>query len=703
MITNIILHGHFYQPPREYPGTGIIPLQKSAEPYASWNEKIYRECYRPNAYSRQLTHDGRISDISNNYSRISFNFGPTLMKWLKEESEDAYSKIVEADRISAERLNGHGNAVAQTYNHTILPLDSPQDAETQLVWGLQDFYYHFNRDPEGIWLPETAINQQTVELLIKYGISFVILSPWQVDKVIFDNGKNIDFSSDSSPILWNQPFRLEGESGSISALFYNPELASGISFGHFLRDADTLYSSIKEYSEADGGNYSLIHTATDGEIYGHHEPFGDMCLAALIQKIDNDPSLQLTNYGAFLEKHPPQATARLKAGENSRGTSWSCSHGVSRWYKDCGCSTGGKKNWNQKWRAPLRTAFEELSASLLAIYFQETKDLLLQDPWKILLDYGKVISGVESPGEFIQKLTLKNNSPESREKLLCLLEGQKYRHFMFTSCGWFFADISGVEPGQNIQYALHAINLYSGFTDTNLRKQLEISLEKAESNIPKKKNGKMQLLSVLPKISGIYESAIYFALMYVYTPDDSPHNSDYGMFHLQDFQVRDSKGKEFSVKIEDTSILKHYNCDISIQDSAEDEMMIRISSDARMMKPINIPLHQLQENVLSNSEKWTNKSIRMNSGFNPDKHVTEVIIQKHLDREVEKLAYSPNAHGAGELAEVLYIIIKSGFNVDISRIQELAFDWGRDKQYADMHKKQGYLFLTQQLGIAGIS
>lgn len=624
MITNIVLHGHFYQPPREFPETGIIPYQQSAEPFSDWNERIYHECYRANAFSRYLTYDGRIQDIVNNYCGLSFNFGPTLMRWLENKDKETYEKIIEADKISAGKLNGHGNAIAQSYNHTILPLDSPQDAETQLVWGLQDFNHHFNRPAEGLWLPEAAINQQTIDLLIKQDISFVILSPWQAEKLLFDDGNIVYSTAEHTKSLLNQPFRLEGKSGSVSAFFYHPHMASGISFGHFLKNADTLFTTIKELAYQDGVCNPLIHTATDGEIYGHHEPYGDMCLAALIKKIEEDPTLRLTNYGDILEMTPPKATAVLKTGEDSKGSSWSCSHGVSRWYKDCGCSTGGEENWNQKWRIPLRNAFTDLNKSLIDIFQNEISMLVKVEPNEIILEYGKVICGEKSPQDFVNEFAADNSSPQMKSKLLKLLEGQKFKHFMFTSCGWFFSDISGIEPRQNIKYALQAIKLHAEFTDKDLRKELEGILEKAESNIPVMKNGKTQLISVLPKFSGIYESAAYFAMRHFLIPDNHVCNSEYGIFHLLKFtEIGEEKSvgesndiiKRFSVTIEDTSILKKYYCDITLFDSINEEIVIQVDTKSETAKSAVIPLHLLPQRMLNCITKWTNESFEMDSGF----------------------------------------------------------------------------------------
>jgi len=627
MTTSIILHGHFYQPPRENPETGIVPLQESALPYSDWNKRITRECYRANAFSRFLSYDGRITDITNNYRRISFNFGPTLLKWLRSESEETYWRIIDADRESYTRLNRHGNALAQSYNHTILPLDTPEDAETQLMWGIEDFVYHYNHDPEGLWLPETAISLQLIDLLASSNISFVILSPWQVEKIVYDTGKFIELNGLPAP--FDEPFRLEGKTGSITAFFYHPELASGISFGHFLRDADALHAKIAEFAgirepiaQADSPHrqlaparqHPLLHTATDGEIYGHHEPFGDMGLAALIKKIDDDPALVLTNYGAYLENHPPIASAVLRTGEENRGTSWSCSHGVSRWYKDCGCATGGNNDWNQKWRTPLREGFENLRKDISEIYKREAAEFSEMDPDKILHLYGKVIAGSLTPEQFIGKIFsrkkagLKGKDPgQDVSHLLTLLEGTKFSLFMFTSCGWFFSDVSGIEPLQNMRYALHAIKLYSPFTDRKLLHKLEQKLDKAKSNFPDRQSGRELLRKLVPELSGTAESAIFFTLNLIFAEQHQDKKTAYGIFQLAD--SGDYGGNCRQVVIRNTSLLTEHTCQVTLYNEYNNDLIFSISIENDADGPLEISAAHLPPHLLLETAAWIHKSI----------------------------------------------------------------------------------------------
>ena len=381
MKNNLIIHGHFYQPPRENPWIGLIPRQKSASPYENWNRKITKECYAANTYSRFLDANGSIVDIINNYTYISFNFGPTLLNWLMSYAPTIYAQILEADRLSLNNNAGHGNAIAQAYNHSILPLCSLEDAETQIIWGLKYFESRFNRSSEGFWLPEAAVNSSIIDLLIKQKIKFIILSPWQAEAFCPLGSKKWKPLGDN-PIPSDRVYRIDRPQGSIAVFFYNHQLAHGISFEHYLTDADRLYEKLLTFRHTARPDH-LVNIATDGEIYGHHEPFGDMCLAALVRIIDRENDFTLSNYGRYLEEHPPTYLAQLKEGENNLGTSWSCFHGVDRWYRDCGCTTGGKEGWNQKWRAPLRDALIHLRDSLKNIFINEIPNFSGTDPQKI--------------------------------------------------------------------------------------------------------------------------------------------------------------------------------------------------------------------------------------------------------------------------------------------------------------------------------
>ncbi len=318
MKNYVIIHGHFYQPPREDPWTGLIPTQESAAPYHDWNVRITRECYAANAYSRVLDPLGRITSIINNYEHMSFNIGPTLLWWLKSNAPRVYRRIVEADHTSGQHNNGHGNAIAQAYNHTILPLSTPKDIRIQVSWGIEDFRFHFDRMPEGIWVAETAVNPLTIDILIDFGIKFVILSPWQAESV--RKHASSDFVSlEDKPIRECGPYILERPNGRIAVFFYNHVLAQGISFQHFLHNSEFLYDKILEQCDLQKQNY-LLAVATDGEVYGHHEPFGDMCFAALVERIGRQDAIALTNFGNYLELFPPKQHVKLKPGEESKGT-----------------------------------------------------------------------------------------------------------------------------------------------------------------------------------------------------------------------------------------------------------------------------------------------------------------------------------------------------------------------------------------------
>lgn len=490
MQTSLILHGHFYQPPRENPWTDLIPRQPSAAPFHDWNRRITQECYAANCYSRYLGAYGEILNISNNYEIFSFNFGPTLMNWLKTESPNVYAKITEADAVSRSRNNGHGNAIAQVYNHIIMPLASIEDKRIQIKWGIEDFRSHFNRDPEGMWLAETAVNEETIDCLIEAGIRFIILSPWQAESV--EDPKTGKMIKVTDPLnVSRSAYLLKGrQGGTLAAFFYNHVLAQGISFGHYLRDADSFYEKLKFFAGKSPDD--LLHTATDGEIYGHHEPYGDMCIAALRKKIEADgvnAPFRFTNYGCYLEEHPPELTVQLQKGEDGKGSSWSCFHGVSRWYKNCGCSTGGPSEWNQKWRTPLREAFDLLRSKIDILFKKEISELSNESPMFIASQYAEVLCRRITPEEFASRF-LKKNSERNRIDFLTLLEGLKLSQFMFTSCGWFFAELSGIEPVQNMCYAFRAAEIFQKYTKENLTEMLCSHLEKAESNLPDQGNGR---------------------------------------------------------------------------------------------------------------------------------------------------------------------------------------------------------------------
>jgi hypothetical protein len=508
----IIIHGHFYQPPREDPWTGLIERQESAAPFMDWNRRITAESYAACGASRVLDANGSILSIINNYSYLSFNFGPTLLTWLEKEAPNVYQRILEADKESLKRL-GHGNAVAQSFNHTILPLDAPESAKLQIEWGLADFQGRFGREAEGMWLPECAVNESVLDILIEKGLKYVILSPWQGESIIQTNGRKKSLGVHPAPS--DRPFRVNRPKGSIAAFFYEGDLASRISFGHLLRSREGLEEALRSAFSTD--KTKLVSVATDGEIYGHHEPYGDMCLSALIDHLGDESDLKFTNYAAYLEENPPKEEVILRPGDEGRGTSWSCSHGVGRWMRDCGCSTGGEEGWNQKWRKPLRIAFDSLKKEADPIWKKMVSNLTDKPVDAVFSEYGRVVSGLQTSSEFVGTILDDEHNDTDAVNLLIAMEGAKFLQFMYTSCGWFFADISGIEPIQNMRYAYRAAELLDPNSTKGLVDRLTRRLERVESNIQIMGNGSDLLRGlVTPKIQPELKAAALFFWRHLY-------------------------------------------------------------------------------------------------------------------------------------------------------------------------------------------
>lgn len=487
----VIIHGHFYQPPRENPWINMIEAQPSAAPSHDWNERIYDQCYRPNAYSRMLDSEGMITDIFNNYLSMSFNYGPTLFSWLEQHHPQTARRIIEADMQSVKTF-GHGNATAQVFNHIIMPLSSRRDQLTQIRWAKYYFRQRFCRDPEGIWLAETAVNMETVKCLIEEGIKFVILSPNQVEAFRPLNNENAQWNHPNGAIDVRRVYRIfprtqSGEKlpGYLDAFFFNEGLSKEISFGDILTDAHVLAERINKCYDGREPN-QLVTIATDGETFGHHKPFGDMCLAFFFKELAPKYGIYPVNFGYYLAKNPPtyEVSLRNAFGE---GTAWSCAHGVGRWIRDCGCKTGGEPSWNQGWRTPLRNALEKLQKHVDFEYEASFKPIC-PDPWALRDKYISLI-GCNS-WDKLKPFLENNTSISALEKnqvfvFRRLLEAQKYMLFSFTSCGWFFSDISGIEPMQNLTYACRALQLgIPAFKQEQVLEEFLTDLEGAKSNLP---------------------------------------------------------------------------------------------------------------------------------------------------------------------------------------------------------------------------
>lgn len=484
----LVIHGHFYQPPRENPWLEEIELQESAQPFHNWNERIASECYMPNCVSRIADDKGKILQIVNNYEYLSFNFGPTLLSWLEKYKPENYQKILEADKVSMEKYSGHGNAIAQVYNHMIMPLSNEKDRITQTIWGIHDFEYRFGRKPEGIWLAETAVDDMTLEIIRRQGIKFTILSPYQAQSIRRLETKDFEDVSWGSidPSMPYRYFLKDGSGDYIDIFFYDGAISKSVAFDELLKDGQKFVNRLNDGYVPERGHVQLVNIATDGESYGHHTKFGDMALSYIFAIRAEDAGFKLTNYAEFLEKFPPTHEVIIK-----NNSAWSCSHGVGRWECDCGCSTGGGLGWNQKWRTPLRKALNYLRDEFIILCEIEGKNYF-NNFWDARNGYIDVILNrcPETLDAFFAKYEKKKLTSKERISAIKLLELQRQAMLMYTSCGWFFSEISGIETVQIMKYALMAMDLAKEFSNTNYQKQFLAILEQAKSNIPEFGTGK---------------------------------------------------------------------------------------------------------------------------------------------------------------------------------------------------------------------
>ncbi len=482
----VCIHGHFYQPPRENPWLEAIELQDAAYPYHDWNERINAECYAPNSVSRILDESNRIVKLVNNYAKISFNFGPTLLSWLEAKAPDVYQAILGADKESRRNFSGHGSALAQPYHHMILPLANGRDRYTQVYWGIRDFERRFRRAPQGMWLPETAVDLETLEILAQFGIRFTVLAPHQAGRVRRIGGRAWKDVS-GGQIDPTRAYEKRLPSGrKIALFFYDGPVSRAVAFEGLLSRGEHFAERLIGAFSAERDEPQLVHIATDGESYGHHHRFGDMALAYALHYIESHQLARLTNYGEFLERFPP--THQVEIVEK---TSWSCFHGLDRWRSNCGCNTGAHPGWNQEWRAPLREALDGLRDSL-AKPFEERGAKLLKNPWAARNDYIRVVHDRtrENVERFLADHAVGALAQEEQTLTLKLLEMQRHAMLMYTSCGWFFDELSGIETVQVIQFAARAAQLAQQIFGHSVESRFVARLALAKSNLPEFENGR---------------------------------------------------------------------------------------------------------------------------------------------------------------------------------------------------------------------
>lgn len=519
----LTIHGHFYQPPRENPWLEAIELQDSALPFHDWNERINKECYNPNSISKIVDNRNRILDVVNNYEYMSFNFGPTLLSWMEHFAPLTYERIIKADIESVSEHSGHGNAMAQVYNHIIMPLANENDKQTQIKWGIRDFEYRFGRKPEGMWLAETAVDDETLKFLEENGIKFTVLSPYQALKFRQEGDKDWqDVSWGNIDPARSYRYYIKSAPGKfIDLFFYDGAISRSVAFDELLKDGNKFIKRLKE-GISDCRDYpQLINIATDGESYGHHTKFGDMALSYVLKIRAKDEGFKITNYAEYLDKYRSNCEVDIK-----QASSWSCFHGVGRWKEDCGCSTGGHPGWNQKWRKPLRDALDYLRDELIVVFENEGQKYF-DNVWNVRNKYINVI--LDRNEMNVKKFQQENFKPDltddDKVHAMELLEIQRQAMLMYTSCGWFFSEISGIETVQIMKYAARAMQLAARFTSKNLEEKFLEILSQAKSNIPEFGTGKdIFERFVKPSIITVKQIATLWALSSLYQDFEDEEN-----------------------------------------------------------------------------------------------------------------------------------------------------------------------------------
>jgi alpha-amylase/alpha-mannosidase (GH57 family) len=518
----LCIHGHFYQPPRENPWLEALEQQESAWPKHDWNERVTDECYAPNTHARILDEKGRIDSITNNYAHMSFNLGPTLLGWMEQARPEVYADIVDADRASQERFDGHGAAMAQVYNHMIMPLANRRDRITQVRWGIRDFVRRFARKPEGMWLAETAVDVESLEILAEHDIRYTVLAPHQCRRVRKPGGSWEDMSGQH--VDPRRPYLAKLPSGrTIALFFYDGPISRAVAFERLLDDGYRFAERLLGAFDRTREEPQLVHIATDGETYGHHHKHGEMALAVALRKLESERSVELVTYGQVLDRLAPTWEAEI-----IENTSWSCAHGIERWRSDCGCSSGS--GMHQKWRAPLRKALDWLRDEVSPHYEREAA-ALFTDPWAARDAYIDVVldRSPQALEAFLSAQGVAGLDREGRRRALELSELMRHAMLMYTSCGWFFDEISGIETVQVLRYAARAMQLAEALFLIDLEPAFRAKLAQAPSNRPEYATG-----------DGVYEALVSpakvdlatvgacFAINTIF--EDTPERSSLGGF-----------------------------------------------------------------------------------------------------------------------------------------------------------------------------
>ena len=469
MPTTLVVHAHFYQPPRENPWTEELTREPSATPYHDWNARIDAECYRPNGAARVFDDAGRVVDIVNNYANLSFDVGPTLMSWLERHDPETYRRILDADAA------GHG-AMAQAWGHIILPLASDRDVRTQVRWGLADFEHRFGRPAEGMWLPETAVDDRVLAVLAEEGVGFTVLAPGQATRARpLGAGPSAWVSVEDGAVDTSETYRWlhpDGSGRGVDIVFYDGGLSHALAFEIGGLSSQSFLDRVTARSEG------LVAVAADGETFGHHQRWGERLIAHALDVEARRRGVTVTSVAAHLRSTVPTHQVEVKL------SSWSCAHGVGRWTEDCGCSTGGQAGWQQGWRGPLRDALDLLRDRLVEVVERRGPEVL-RDPWAARDAYLPVILGRVPREEFAAAHVV--GDPVVA---FTLLEAQRHAMAMYTSCGWFFNDLAGLETVQVLRYAARVADLLVELGEDPAEQAFLEVLDRAESNVVEEGTGR---------------------------------------------------------------------------------------------------------------------------------------------------------------------------------------------------------------------
>ncbi len=526
-VPSLVIHLHLYQPPREDPWWGVVPEEPNAAPDHDWNRRIDRECYAPLTAARVTDRAGRILEVVNLLEWTSFDVGPTLMRWLEAESPETYRAILLAEARSRAR-QGVGNAVAAPYHHVILPLASQADKRTEVRWGIRDFECRFGGRPTGMWIPETAVDIATLEVLAEQGIRFTILAPHQVDPLP-EGGA---------------PGRIRLSGGREIVVFpYDGGLAHDVAFGALIRDADAWIRRIEEAADREGT--ALISMATDAETFGHHHALGEVALSAVIRHFRDGPTLRVESYAARLSRGGPLEDVSLV-----EETSWSCAHGVERWRSDCGCGPTPEDHTQQAWRAPVREAVRLVQTMAHEAYLDEA-GAVFQDPLGVRDEFGEVLdASLEERRAFVARNARLDVPPGAEARALQLLEMERNALAAATSCAWFFEDFAGLEGTQVLGYLVRTLELLQGSWPPSVAPGLT-GLEAAESNDPEVGNA-LELIErrFLSRTSAAVAVAAG-ARLSLKLSDGSAGESE-GPPHLGPWRIKNAQGSMLTVVDERT-------------------------------------------------------------------------------------------------------------------------------------------------------